>query len=287
MPSDLTSDFDVHMMAIALRMAARGLGMTAPNPSVGAVIADEATGEVIARAVTALGGRPHAETLAIDMAGARCRGAMLYVTLEPCSHIGKTAPCADAVIAAGFRRVVLAIEDPDPRVAGRGVDRMRAAGIEVVRGVGAAEARWITRGHIVRVTERRPFVTIKMATAADGSIARGDGDKPVFATGEIARQHGHMLRAQHDAILVGEGTARDDDPDLTCRLPGLNSRSPLRVVLSRTLSIRIESRLVQTARTVPVLVVCAVQARRESSLRRSVLVSRRSLLSMASCGCQS
>lgn len=245
------SDFDAHMMAIALRMATRGLGQTAPNPAVGAVIADEATGEILARATTAPGGRPHAETQVIAAAGARCRGATLYVTLEPCSHVGQTAPCADAVIAAGFKRVVVAIEDPDPRVAGRGLDRLRAAGIEVLRGVGAAAAKRITRGHIVRVTERRPKITLKMAFDARGQVPRGDGDNPTLVTSDEARWHAHVLRARHDAILVGEGTVRDDDPLLTCRLPGMAKRSPIRIMLSRYLNERWDSRLAKTTLSGP------------------------------------
>ena len=267
MSSPTPSAFDAHMMSIALMMARRGLGQTAPNPSVGAVIVDETSGEVIARAVTAAGGRPHAETLAIAKAGVRARGATLYVTLEPCSHHGQTGPCADAIIAVGIARVVVATEDPDPRVAGRGLDRLRAAGIEVVRGAGAAEARWITRGHIVRVTERRPFVTLKMALGADGKVPRGTDGAPQWITGEIARAHGQLLRARHDAILVGAGTVGDDDPQLTCRLPGLTKRSPVRVVLSRDLSISASCKLAKTARCVPVWLMCgpgADPARRAS-----------------------
>jgi diaminohydroxyphosphoribosylaminopyrimidine deaminase / 5-amino-6-(5-phosphoribosylamino)uracil reductase len=225
--------FDHHMMGVALAMARRGLGTTAPNPAVGAVLADPETGEVIARGVTAAGGRPHAETIAIARAGSRARGATLYVTLEPCSHQGRTAPCADAIVAAGIARVVCAIEDPDPRVAGRGLDRLRAAGIAVIRGVRAAEAAWLTRGHIVRVTERRPFVQLKLALAADGRVPKGGSGRPLFTTGAEARALGHLLRAQADAILVGRGTVEADDPDLTCRLPGLAGRSPRRVVLAR------------------------------------------------------
>jgi diaminohydroxyphosphoribosylaminopyrimidine deaminase/5-amino-6-(5-phosphoribosylamino)uracil reductase len=246
-----SSAFDAHMMAIALRMAERGLGATGPNPSVGAVIADDATGEVIARATTARGGRPHAETIAIAAAGERARGATIYVTLEPCSHQGQTGPCADAIVAAGFRRAVVAIEDPDPRVSGRGLGRLRAAGIEVVRGVGAAEARLITRGHIVRITERRPFVTLKLALNGSGEIARGNGAAPVWVTGEISRAHGALLRARSDAILVGSGTVGDDDPELTCRLPGLRDRSPVRVVLSGSLDVATNAKLVSSAGSVP------------------------------------
>jgi diaminohydroxyphosphoribosylaminopyrimidine deaminase/5-amino-6-(5-phosphoribosylamino)uracil reductase len=253
-------DFDARMMAIALRMAERGLGATAPNPSVGAVIADEVTGEVISRATTAPGGRPHAETIAIAAAGTRARGATIYVTLEPCSHHGRTGPCAEAIISAGLKRAVVAIEDPDPRVSGRGLERMRAAGIDVVRGGGAKEARFVARGHIVRITERRPFVTLKLALDHAGEIARGTGREPVWVTGETARMHGMFLRARSDAILVGSATVRDDDPELTCRLPGLFERSPVRVVLSRRLDVPAGAKLVRTAARVPLWIVTAPQS---------------------------
>ncbi len=251
MPILEPTPFDLHMMAIALGLVRRGLGAAAPNPSVGAVIADVSTYEVIARGVTQPGGRPHAETVAIAAAGDRARGKTIYVTLEPCSHHGQTGPCADAIIKAGITRVVVAIEDPDPRVAGRGLDRLRSAGIEVIRGVGAAEARWLTRGHVVRITERRPLVTLKLATAGDGCVPRGDGERPAFVTGDVARAHGHLLRASHDAILVGEGTVRDDDPLLTCRLPGMAHRSPVRIMLSRHLNERPDSRLAKTTLQAP------------------------------------
>ncbi|WP_414463151.1 bifunctional diaminohydroxyphosphoribosylaminopyrimidine deaminase/5-amino-6-(5-phosphoribosylamino)uracil reductase RibD [Hyphomicrobium sp. DY-1] len=247
-----SSAFDAEMMAIALRMAERGLGATAPNPSVGTVIVNEETGEVIARGTTARGGRPHAEPQAIALAGDKAHGATIYVTLEPCSHYGRTAPCADAIVAAGLKRCVVAIEDPDPRVAGRGLNRLRDAGIEVLRGVGVSEARWITRGHIVRITERRPLVTLKLALDANGEIARGSGSAPVWVTGELARRHGMLLRKEFDAILVGSATVRDDDPELTCRLPGLMDRSPVRVVLSRALDLPLAAKLFKSARDVPV-----------------------------------
>jgi diaminohydroxyphosphoribosylaminopyrimidine deaminase/5-amino-6-(5-phosphoribosylamino)uracil reductase len=262
------SEFDAAMMAIALRMAERGLGATAPNPSVGAVIADEATGEVIARATTARGGRPHAETTAIAAAGERAKGATIYVTLEPCSHYGQTGPCADAIVAAGLKRAVVAIEDPDPRVAGRGLDRLRDAGIEVLRGVGASEARWLTRGHIVRITERRPFVTLKLAVDPEGEIARGTGTAPVWVSGEQSRAHGLLLRARSDAILVGAGTVRDDDPELTCRLPGLFDRSPVRVVLSGSLDMPASAKLFASARRVPVWVMTRPEA--DTARRRAI-----------------
>ena len=242
-------------MGIALAMARSGLGLTAPNPSVGAVIADEDTGELIARAVTAPGGRPHAEPQAIAKAGDRARGKTIYVTLEPCSHFGKTPPCADAIVAAGLKRAVVAIEDPDPRVAGRGLDRLRAAGLAVTRGIAAEQARWLTRGHVVRVTERRPLVTLKLALDANGQVPRGDGAQPNFVTSPQARAHGHLLRAMNDAILVGAGTMKADNPLLTCRLPGLEPRTPLRVVLSKSLQVPLTARLFDDAGEFPVLCV--------------------------------
>jgi diaminohydroxyphosphoribosylaminopyrimidine deaminase/5-amino-6-(5-phosphoribosylamino)uracil reductase len=248
MPASAASaTFDAHMMTIALRLAERGLGRTAPNPAVGAVLADETTGEVIARGWTAPGGRPHAETEAIARAGARARGATMYVTLEPCSHHGGTPPCAEAIIAAGCKRVVCAIEDPDPRVAGRGLGRLREAGIAVERGLMAEAAHWATAGHILRVTERRPLVIAKLALGADGMAPRGAQGQPVWVTSPEARAAGHMMRARADAILVGRGTVIDDDPLLTCRLPGLEGRSPIRVVLARRLDRLHASRLALTA----------------------------------------
>lgn len=246
--------FDRHMMDVALFLARRGLGTTAPNPAVGAVVADPATGELIARGWTQPGGRPHAETEALGRAGARARGASLYVTLEPCAHHGKTPPCADAVIGAGIARVVIGVGDPDPRTHGDGIARLEAAGIAVEVGLHAEEARWVTLGHILRITERRPFVQLKMALAADGGVPRGAGGKPMMVTSPEARALGHRLRAEADAILVGAGTARDDDPELTCRLPGLGKRSPLRIVISRSLDLAPGLKLLRTARDVPVWV---------------------------------
>lgn len=253
------ADFDKQMMGGALHMASRGLGRAWPNPSVGAVIANPETGELISRGVTADGGRPHAETAAIKVAGERAKGASIYVTLEPCSHHGQTGPCADAIIAAGLTRAIVAIEDPDPRVAGRGLDRLRAAGLEVIRGVGADQARYLTRGHIVRVTERRPFVTLKLALDADGNIEHGTGGAPRWVTSEVARAHGQLLRATSDAILVGAGTIRDDDPQLTCRLPGLEARSPVRVIVAGEAPLPAESKLFKTAKQTPVWVAGSKQ----------------------------
>lgn len=249
-----SSAFDHHMMGIALMMARRGLGTTAPNPSVGAVLVDPQTGDVIARGTTAAGGRPHAERVAIERAGAQARGATLYVTLEPCSHHGQTSPCADGVIAAGIARVVCGIEDPDPRVAGRGLERLRQAGIAVSRGVRADEAYHTTQGHIARISQRRPFVQLKLALAADGSVPHGGGGRAHFVTSLEARALGHLMRAQTDAILVGSGTVRADDPELTCRLPGLERRSPRRIVLAKDGLELSQTRLAATIPTVPVTV---------------------------------
>lgn len=224
------TQFDRHMMAIALRMAMRGLGTTAYNPSVGAVIADEASGEVIARGWTQPGGRPHAEKEALRRAGSRARGKTMYVTLEPCAHTGRVPTCADALVTAGLNRVVCAIADPNPIVAGHGLQQLRNAGIDVELGILADEARWVTAGHILSKTRQRPFVQMKMAVSADDRIALGNG-RPVWVTSPEARAFAHLLRATSDAIVVGSGTALADDPELTCRLPGLLHRSPIRIVV--------------------------------------------------------
>lgn len=255
--ADTRDDADDGFMQIALSMARRGLGTTAPNPSVGAVVVDPATGEVIARGWTQPGGRPHAETVALQRAGSRAQGATMYVTLEPCSHYGKTPPCANAIIEAGVSRAVVGILDPDPRVAGRGIDMLRAAGIEVRRGVRAREADRMTRGHILRVTERRPLIQLKMALDGNGQIARGVGGQPRWVTGPLARAHGRLLRARADAILVGSRTVQDDDPELTCRLPGLLGRSPIRVVLCGSILPALDSRMVRSARDIPVWIFSA------------------------------
>ena len=248
--------FDQRMMGIALVMARRGLGTTAPNPSVGAVIADEASGEVIARGWTQPGGRPHAEKEALGRAGERARGATMYVTLEPCAHTGRIPTCADSVLASGIARLVCALPDPNPIVAGYGFGQLREAGVEVDVGLLGHRARWVTLGHILRQTARRPLVQLKMALSADGCVARGDG-APVWVTGPAARADGHLLRAEADAIVVGGMTVRADDPELTCRLPGLENRSPIRVVLSPRLGLPLLSRLVQDARQRPVWLVTA------------------------------
>ena len=233
-------------MAQALGLAARGLGRVWPNPAVGCVVAKD--GVVVGRGWTQPGGRPHAETEALGRAGEAARGAAAFVSLEPCAHQGRTPPCVDALLAAGVSRVVVALRDPDPRTDGKGLARLREAGVATAEGVLEAEARALNAGFIRRVTEGRPLVTLKLASTLDARIATANGESR-WITGDAARARGHLLRATHDAILIGAGTAAADDPELTCRLPGLASRSPVRVVAGR---LSAQSRLAQTARATPV-----------------------------------
>ena len=237
-----------------------------PNPAVGCVIVRD--DRVVGRGWTQPGGRPHAETEALARAGAAAEGATAYVTLEPCCHWGRTPPCADALIAAGVARVVVAVEDPDPRVAGGGIARLRAAGIAVEAGLGAAEAAEINAGFFLRVRHGRPLVTLKLATSLDGRIATPIGESR-WITGPAARERAHLLRATHDAILVGTGTVIADDPQLTCRLPGLADHSPVRVALDRQLRIPLEAHLIAEARQVPTWVVTLTSAdpARQQALR--------------------
>jgi diaminohydroxyphosphoribosylaminopyrimidine deaminase/5-amino-6-(5-phosphoribosylamino)uracil reductase len=243
---------DRRFMQLALALGRRGLGRTAPNPAVGAVVVKD--GVIVGRGWTQPGGRPHAEPEALARAGAAARGATLYVTLEPCSHVGKSPPCADAIIAAGISRVVSAIEDPNPQVAGQGHARLRAAGIVVDVGTCAEEAARDHAGHFRRVRDGRPHVILKLAVSPDDKIG-GAGGTPIAITGEAARARVHLLRAQCDAVLIGSGTACADDPLLTCRLPGMATRSPARVVLDRALRLSGGSRLVHSAREVPLWVM--------------------------------
>lgn len=226
---------DTRNMRHALTLAARGLGRVAPNPAVGCVIV-ASDGRVVGRGWTQDGGRPHAETMALAQAGEAARGATAYVTLEPCAHFGKTPPCADALIAAGVSRVVCAVEDPDPRVKGQGFAKLRAAGIDVVTNVMEAEAAAFNQGFFLRIRENRPLVTLKIAQSADHKTVPPPGASQ-WITGEEARRYAHLLRVQHDAILVGMGTVIADNPALTVRLPGLEKYSPLRVVLAGKRSI--------------------------------------------------
>jgi diaminohydroxyphosphoribosylaminopyrimidine deaminase / 5-amino-6-(5-phosphoribosylamino)uracil reductase len=248
-------------MRQALAMGERHLGLTAPNPSVGAVLVDEAPGRVtiLARGVTAPGGRPHAERLALDAAGPRARGATLFVTLEPCAHHGRTPPCAEAIMAAGVGRVVCAMQDPDPRVAGQGLAMLRRAGIDVVLGVMEQEARALHAGHVMRVTTGRPFLTLKLAATADGFAAPRKGAR-LMISGPIANAQTHLLRVRSDAIMVGIGTVLSDDPKLTCRLPGLESRSPTRVVFDTHLRTPLTAKIVTSAGQVATILVAGADA---------------------------
>lgn len=266
------SDNNIAHMRHALRLAARGLGRVAPNPAVGCVIVSR-DGHVAGRGWTQPGGRPHAETLALKQAGDAARGATAYVSFEPCAHQGETPPCADALIAASVSRVVSTVRDPDPRVSGRGFDKLRKAGIAITEGVLAGEAKFLNEGFFKRVGEGRPLVALKIAQSADGRVARAPGEER-WITGERARRHGHLLRAQHDAILVGIGTVLADDPELTCRIPGMEKRSPLRIVLDSRLRLPPSSKLAQTAREVPVLVFTAAEKGGEALLALGVEISR-------------
>ena len=235
-------------MAHALSLGARGLGRVWPNPAVGCVIVND--GRIVGRGWTAPGGRPHAEAVALAQAGEAARGATAYVTLEPCAHQGQTPPCAAALIAAGVARVVTALTDPDPRVAGRGHKMLQDAGIAVTEGVAADHARYANAGFLKRVTQRLPFVTLKLATSLDGRIATQTGASR-WITGPDARRAVHLMRLTHDAVLIGAGTARADDPDLSVRDLGA-SHQPLRMVIDSRLTHDPQSRLGRTAKDSPV-----------------------------------
>jgi len=243
-----TATDDERYMALALTLGRRGLGHVWPNPAVGAVIVKD--GVILARGWTQQGGRPHAEVEALRRAKKSAQGATMYVTLEPCSHQGKTPPCADAIVKAGIARVVSALEDPNPEVAGQGHEKLRAKGIAVDIGLGAEEARRVHAGHIAKVTLGRPHVLLKMAISADGKVGLA-GRKPAAITGETARARVFQLRAQSDAILVGIGTVLSDNPQLTCRLPGMMERSPVRVVLDAKLRVPLATSVVATLRETP------------------------------------
>ncbi|UWP93772.1 bifunctional diaminohydroxyphosphoribosylaminopyrimidine deaminase/5-amino-6-(5-phosphoribosylamino)uracil reductase RibD [Aliiroseovarius crassostreae] len=246
-------------MKLALALGRRGMGLCAPNPAVGCVLVrpDQNGGRIIGRGWTQKGGRPHAEVVALTQAG-NAKGATAYVTLEPCAHHGKTPPCAQALIEAGVARVVVALGDPDPRVDGGGFAMLRAAGIEVETGLCADEARRDLAGFLLKVTKTRPWVTLKLANSFDGRIATASGESQ-WITGPDARRYVHALRARHDAVMVGGGTARDDDPGLTIRGLGV-AHQPARIVLSRHLSLPEDSQLSRTAKEVPVILCHGAKA---------------------------
>ena len=264
---------DLGAMRTALALARRGLGTVWPNPAVGCVIVEER--QVVGRGWTQPGGRPHGETEALRRAGDAARGAAAYVSLEPCCHWGRTPPCVDALITAGVRRVVVALEDPDPRVAGEGLRRLRAAGLDVDVGLCAEEAAEVNAGFLSRLRLGRPLVTLKFATSLDGRIATASGESQ-WISGPPARERAHALRASHDAIMVGTGTAVADDPQLTCRLPGLDHRSPVRVVIDRHLRIPPAARLIADAHVVPTWVLTLPSA--DPDRRAAFLASRVTLI---------
>jgi diaminohydroxyphosphoribosylaminopyrimidine deaminase/5-amino-6-(5-phosphoribosylamino)uracil reductase len=235
---------DIRFMSLALTLGRRGLGNAWPNPAVGAVVVKD--GVVDGRGWTQPGGRPHAEVEALRRAATAARGATLYATLEPCSHHGKTPPCVDAIMAAGIARVVSALEDPNPKIAGEGHAKLRTAGVAVTLGVCADEARRAHAGHISRVRNGRPHVTLKLAVSADGKAGLA-GRKPAAITGDAARERVQLMRAMNDAVVTGIGTVLADDPQLTCRLPGMEQRSPVRVVLDSQLRLPPGSRLAASA----------------------------------------
>jgi diaminohydroxyphosphoribosylaminopyrimidine deaminase/5-amino-6-(5-phosphoribosylamino)uracil reductase len=251
---------DRRFMAAAIRLSRKHSGLTSTNPSVATlVVRDDGGPLIVGRGVTAIGGRPHAETEALAEAGELARGATAYVTLEPCAHHGRTPPCANALVSAGVSRVVGGASDPDERVSGKGYATLRQAGVEVVERVLAEEAADAMAGYLTRSLKKRPEVTLKLALSQDGMIGK-PGEGQIAITGEVSRRQVHMMRAVSDAILVGIGTAIADDPELTVRLPGLANRSPARVVLDRNARLPLTSRLVQTAREVPLLVATCIEA---------------------------
>jgi diaminohydroxyphosphoribosylaminopyrimidine deaminase/5-amino-6-(5-phosphoribosylamino)uracil reductase len=266
----IPAEDDLRFMRLALALGRRGRGTVWPNPAVGCVVVKD--GRVLGRGWTAPGGRPHAEPQAIAQAGEGARGATAYVSLEPCAHHGRTPPCAEALVAAGVVRVVTALDDPDPRVAGRGHAILRQAGLEVTTGICADEARADHAGFLLRVTAGRPMVTLKLATSFDGRIATASGESR-WITGAAARRRVHALRLCHDAVLVGGGTARADDPDLTVRGLGAHHQ-PVRIVVSRQANLPGDGRLAATARDVPVWLLHGDRPDDVPGARRAALEDR-------------
>jgi diaminohydroxyphosphoribosylaminopyrimidine deaminase/5-amino-6-(5-phosphoribosylamino)uracil reductase len=270
---------DARYMAAALRLSLWHEGQTETNPSVGCVIVRD--GAIVGAAVTAVGGRPHAETQALAIAGEKARGATVYVTLEPCAHYGRTPPCANALVAAGVGRVVICLVDPDPRVAGHGIAILKEAGIKVETGLLEKEGRRALAAYLSRQVRKRPYVTLKLAVSLDGMLGRRGEE--VSITGPLARAQVHVLRAESDAILVGIGTVRCDDPELTVRLPGMRDRSPVRIILDRRLELPLDSNLVRSARIVPVI-AASVGALPATALPSSSMGKARASVSFCRCG---
>jgi diaminohydroxyphosphoribosylaminopyrimidine deaminase/5-amino-6-(5-phosphoribosylamino)uracil reductase len=265
---DSAQTCDNRFMAAALAFGRRNIGQTWPNPAVGAlVVRDAHTDPIIAgRGATEIGGRPHAETQALDAAGAAAKDATMYVTLEPCAHHGSTAPCVDAILQARIERVVVALEDPNPTVGGKGIAALRAGGVRVELGVGREQATFAHVGHLRRIREGRPQVILKLAVSADGKSAL-EGRRPIMISGNASLAEAHMLRARNDAVLVAIGTVLSDDPLLNCRLPGMDDRTPVRVVLDGSLRTPMTSRLVKTAQQYPLWMIARTDAPVEPELK--------------------
>ncbi|MEZ5648256.1 MAG: bifunctional diaminohydroxyphosphoribosylaminopyrimidine deaminase/5-amino-6-(5-phosphoribosylamino)uracil reductase RibD [Alphaproteobacteria bacterium] len=244
-----------HYMKTALVLAQRGLGCVWPNPAVGCLLVKD--NNVVGRGWTQSGGRPHAESVALQQAGSVARGATVYVTLEPCSHHGKTPPCIDALIDAGVSRVVIAREDPDPRVSGRGIAALKAAGITTEVGLLRQQATFLNAGFFSRIERNRPLVTLKFASSLDSRIALANGQSQ-WVTGNAGRAYGHRLRAEYDAILVSVRTVLKDNPQLTCRFPGLEDRSPIRLILDKNLEVSSEAKSLSDQ--VPTWILTATEA---------------------------
>lgn len=258
LPAEVRWDFDKNLseaqfLAQAIELGQLGLGLCAPNPAVGALIVKD--GIIVGRGLTKPGGRPHAETVALKDAGDKARGATLFVSLEPCSHHGRTPPCTHAIIEAGIKRVVYAQRDPDPRVSGRGDTLLHQAGIETSCGLLAREALRANFGFFSRINRGRPMLTVKLAMTADGYAASLPGQPRLKITGAAADRFTHAERAAHDAILTSSVTVLSDDPLLTVRLPGFEERRPLRIILDSQLAISPTCRLAMTAMEVPTLLV--------------------------------
>ncbi len=251
----MTQDSDY--MQMALRLARRGLGLTWPNPSVGCIIVSK-SGYIVGRGFTGRGGRPHGETVALKQAGQAAKGSTAYITLEPCAHHGQTPPCAQSLINSGIDRAVVAITDPDSRVGGKGIEMLTQAGIKVDLGVCQDKAQKANQGFFNRIVGHRPLITVKIASSQDGKIAGPKGASQ-WVTGPQSRARGHLLRASHDAIMVGIGTVLADNPSLDCRLPGLEDRSPIRIVMDSSLSLPLDCKLVETARKIPTWVMTTIK----------------------------
>ncbi len=257
------SDLDTRYMLNAVELSRRGVGVTAENPPVGCVIVKDDI--IVGRGFTARNGRPHAETIALAQAGTGAIGATAYVTLEPCFHHGRTPPCSEALINAGIARVICAIEDPDDRVRGKGLTQLRDHNIDVTLGVCKAQATAVLSGYLSRVASNKPAVLLKLAMSQDEMLATNDPDNR-WITGPMARSRGHLMRSKCDAIIVGVGTVIADDPELTCRLKGLEDRSPIRIIVDTKLRTPIASQLVESAGQVPLMIACSQDVEIDRSL---------------------